>query len=79
MGRREQIPEVARIGVLNMQVCVPDDWTDEQILEFAESRNPAGGHMQWEIRQQGSKFLIGADARVACQDKTNFVHVTLDV
>ncbi len=28
--------EVTRHGALDMQVCAPSDWTDEQVKEFAD-------------------------------------------
>jgi len=32
----KQKPEVTRCGALDMQVCVPNSWTDEQVKEFAD-------------------------------------------
>ena len=34
--------QVMRTGLLDMQVCVPKEWTDEQVLNFAEKENPCG-------------------------------------
>ncbi len=70
---------VTRRGFLDMQVCVPKEWTDEQVTEFAEKENPAGTTGGWEIRKQGSKWLAGADERATCTTHSDRVHITLDV
>ena len=70
--------EVTRTGVLDMQVCVPEDWTDEQVKEFADSRNLAGTSYGWQIRKKGSKYLRGEPERRACSDRNGCVHIMLD-
>lgn len=72
--------EVTQSNFLSMQVCVPEDWTDAQVLLFAETENPCGTSMGWQIRRQGNEALAGADERVSCQaeDRKNFVHIMLD-
>jgi len=72
------LPEVARAGMLDMQVCVPKDWTNEQVLEFAESKNPCGTTHGWVIREQDSALLNGDPERVDCLDKSGHVHIMLD-
>ena len=64
--------EVTRIGGLDMQVCVPEDWSDEQVIEFAERENP------WFIRREESEFLAGAPERTPCEQRDGHVHITLD-
>lgn len=71
-------PEVSRAGCLDMQVCIPADWSDEKATEFAEQSNPCGTSGGWAVRKQGSPYLAGCDERVACRDKPGFVHLTLD-
>ena len=71
-------PDITRRGLLDMQVCVPKDWTDEQVLDFAESHNPCGTAAGWQIRRQGSEALAGANERVVCANDENFVHIMLD-
>ena len=61
-----------------MQVCVPEDWNDDQVLDFAGVENPCGTENGWFIRKQGSKYLSGADERVACEERPNHVHIMLD-
>lgn len=72
-------PEVVIVGVFDMQVCVPADWTDEQVVEFAEAHNPSGTENGWHIRKQNDKLLAGYDERVKCSDDFQKVHIMLDV
>lgn len=69
--------EVLHRGMLDMQVCVPKEWTDDEVNKFAESENPCGSN-GWFIRQQGDKGLKGADERVMCAENANRVHIMLD-
>ena len=70
-------PEITKNGI-DMQVCVPSEWTDEQVAEFANSCNPSGTEAGWAIRKEGSKFLAGCPERVPCQDRNEMVHIMLD-
>lgn len=71
-------PTVTKHHLLDMQVCVPRDWTDEQVLEFAASRCICGTVHGWQIRKQGDEALAGCDERVPCKESPNFVHIMLD-
>lgn len=70
--------EVTQRGTLDMQVCVPADWTDAQVIEFAEQTNPCGTRNGWFIRREGSPLLDGDPERVACKGRPGFVHLMLD-
>lgn len=70
--------QVIRRGALDMQVCVPADWSDEQVKEFANRENLCGTEHGWHIRHQGDTFLKGAPERVQCSDDPNFAHIMLD-
>lgn len=70
--------QVTRRGFLDMQVCVPAGYTDEQALEFAESQNPCGTEGGWMVRKEGSKYLAGAPERRECEEREGYVHITLD-
>lgn len=72
--------QVTRAGALDMQVCVPADWTDEQIKQFADAENECGTQNGWQIRRQGDKALAGANERVNCKGlgRERFVHLMLD-
>lgn len=70
--------EVTRRGGLDMQVCVPSEWTDEEIKAFAEAENPCGTEYGWHIRKEGDPSLAGAPERAICTGRFGYVHVTLD-
>lgn len=71
-------PEVTRHSLLGMQVCVPLDYTDAQVEDFANMNNPTGIESRWTIRRQGDPALSGCDERVQCEQRTGFVHVMLN-
>lgn len=71
-------PKVIQIGALDMQVCVPTDWSDEQVIEFANRENPCGTTGGWFIRKKGSKYLQGAPERRQCEERAGYVHIMLD-
>lgn len=71
-------PEVVRTGFLDMQVCVPKVWSDEQVVEFLESEQPCGTINGWMIRREGSELLAGSPERAQCCDNSEFVHIMLD-
>ena len=71
-------PEVTRAGLLDMQVCVPANFTDDEVTAFAESENPCGTSHGWQIRRQGSKHLSGCDERVPCEQRDGHVHIMLE-
>ncbi len=69
---------VVKRGVFDMQVCVPKEWSDDQIREFAESHNPCGTAASWSIRHQGSEYLNGDEERTQCQEHTDNCHIMLN-
>ena len=71
-------PEVTRIGTLDMQVCVPEGWNDEQVKKFAERENLCGTIHGWGIRKEGDRLLAGDPERQPCQEREGFVHIVLD-
>lgn len=70
--------EITKRGSLDMQVCAPADWSDDQIREFAERENPCGTEHGWQIRRQGDPALAGCNERVPCAQRGDHVHVMLD-
>lgn len=62
-------PCMVRIGLLDMQTCVPHDYTDKQIIEFVESQHPCGTTQGWHI-----DYDLG---RVQCAKDENCVHVVV--
>lgn len=70
---------VTRVGPLDMQVCVPDQWTDEEVIKFADRKNRCGTHAGWQIRREGDEaLLLGMPERNPCDERPGYVHVTLD-
>lgn len=69
---------VTKTGVLDMQVCVPEEWPDARVKRFANAENPCGTRDGWFIRKEGLAILAGAPERVPCADREGFVHVMLD-
>lgn len=69
---------VTRRGLLDMQVCVPAGWPDEQVKAFADSENPCGTNHGWQIRREGDMKLAGAKERVQCAARSSNVHIMLD-
>lgn len=70
--------EVTRRGALDMQVCVPKDWTDEQVKAFADRENLCGTENGWFIRKEGDPALRNAKERVQCDGRSYYVHIMLD-
>jgi len=67
----------------SMRLCVPEDWTDSQIADFAESRNPCGAFNGWYVAQAGDEALRNpstkkmTEPRIACADQQGMVHVVV--
>lgn len=77
-AQTQQEAEVIHYGLLDMQVCVPEKWTDEQVKEFAEKKFPCRITNGWFIRKEGSEYLKGTQERIACAERPGFVHIMLD-
>lgn len=72
-------PNIVRRGIFDMQICVPSEYTDEQVIAAAESLNPSGTRCGWNIRKQGHEALCGSDERVDCTKYSGNVHIMLEV
>ena len=70
--------QVTMRGPLDMQVCVPESWTDGQVVEFANMMRLCGTAGGWVIRRAGNPALAGDPERVRCEDQPRFVHIMLD-
>ena len=75
---KDRLPEITLHRFLCMQVCVPFEWTDEQVLEFANQENLCGTENGWFIRRQGDEALAGDDEQVSCGSRVGCVHIVLD-
>jgi hypothetical protein len=65
-------PQVTRVGIFSMQVCVPKDWGREDIERFANMENLCGTTNGWVLCQHPEV------APIACEGRQGFVHVILD-
>jgi len=70
---------IPRYGVLDMQICVPKEFTDEQVIEAAECHNASGTSNGWKICKEGSAWLDGCPERVQCEKYPENVHIKLVV
>lgn len=77
-GGEVNVPQVTRLGILDMQVCVPAEWTDSEVISFANTENHCGTENGWQIRRQGCPALGGMPERNPCNDRQGFVHIMLD-
>jgi hypothetical protein len=71
-------PLITRRGALDLQVCIPAAWSDDQVREFANREVLCGTTNGWQIRKEGSPRLDGFAERVACARRGEFVHVMLE-
>jgi len=70
-------PSIIKTRPLAMQLCVPEGYTEEQIIEFANRENPCGIQAGWFLAKDGDSCLGGAPARVNCGSLAGFVHVVV--
>jgi hypothetical protein len=70
--------EMSRLGILDMQVCVPWEWSDLEVERFAEYVNPCGTQAGWRLRKQGHSLLNGDNERVQCERYPHRCHIMLD-
>lgn len=70
-------PTVTQMNLLSMQVCVPKDWTDDQVVAFAEREYPCGTTNGWSVRNRVEE-VPEYQARVTCGNDDDFCHVMLD-
>ena len=63
---------------LSVQVCVPKDYTDEQVTSFANRAAASGTEQGWQIRREGDPLLRGDPERVPCHKYGGCVHIVLD-
>ena len=69
-----KVPEIVRWSLLSLQVCVPEDYTDEQVTEFANKNQPTGLDHGWCIQR---KHENGDPERVPCESRRGCIHVVL--
>lgn len=62
---------VTQYGILDIQVCVPREYTDDQAISFAEGEYPSGVTSGWKVRDDDP-------VRVTCSLHPENVHITMD-
>lgn len=70
--------EVTRRGALDCQVCVPSEWSDQEVKAFADCENPCGTEHGWHLRRQGDAALKNDPERNPCASREGHVHIMLD-
>lgn len=73
-------PAVIRVGLCHCQVCVPKDWTDEQINEFVNNETPTGIKSNWAIPDNTWWLAHRSDdseLRTQCSDYPDHIHTVL--
>lgn len=61
---------ILKVGLCDCQVCVPQDWTEEQAEAFANTQHPTGIRSRWKVRDPSN----GDARRVTCGDDNTKVH-----
>lgn len=71
---------ILQMGVLAVAVCVPKDWTEKQIIAFAEREYPCGTSAGWNIRREARAQELRSDQheRQPCDELPDHVHMVLD-
>lgn len=80
MSTKEPDPKVIRESLLGLQVCVPEDWNDEEVKHFANRMVPVGTiNGSWHICKEGEhdNLLGGCPERNPCDKRKGYVHVLL--
>jgi hypothetical protein len=67
--------QIIRRGPLDLQLCVPTEWTDEEVREYANHAELCGTANGWQIVREGDKYLNGDPERVRCENLISHVHI----
>lgn len=71
-------PQVTKVTIFTMQVCVPQSFSDEQVEHFANTDTPAGTMNGWRIRRQAEYTIPNQKERAPCDQRPDCVHLLLD-
>lgn len=74
----DNTPVITRLGILDAQVCVPREWTDEQVIAFFVAEAQDSTISSPAIRREGDRALAGAPERAQCSKRPHCVHIVLD-
>lgn len=67
-------PEMTIKCVFTCQVCVPHEYTDDQVRAFANKEYPSGVTGGWIIHDSGPD-----PTRVQCEERADCYHIMLKV
>jgi len=67
-------PQLIRQSIFNLQVCVPNTYTDEQVVEFAKQKLFPQSFNPTIIEEHSN----GDAARVTCSEDKDNVHIVLE-
>ena len=70
-------PLVLKSALVDMQVCVPESFTDKEVIEFANRENSSGTQDGWSIRSPDDPAQNGDPIRVDCRGRSGYVHIML--
>ncbi len=69
---------VTKMGLASLQVCVPQTFSDEEVVAFVNAQSPTGLEHGWQIRREGDPVLDGDPERNGCDKHNENVHIMLD-
>lgn len=75
---QHDLPEVVRRHIASMQVCVPKDFSNDEVIAFANKANESGTMDGWRIRKDGDLWLNGDPERQQCEKRPGCCHIMLD-
>jgi hypothetical protein len=65
-------PEFTKLNFLSVQVCVPAEFTDDQVEGFANDGHPTGITSRWTVYKDGPDL-----ERATCLEREDCVHIVL--
>jgi len=65
---------IIRSGILSIQLCVPKEWTDAQVIALAEKEDPCGTFAGWQVRKSSKKC---GPERVQCKESGEMIHIVV--
>lgn len=72
-------PELIGSRLVSVQVCVPDNWSNDQVIDFVQRMPVSWEKEAWEVRKDGDVLLCGHPAKTPCKKKPGYIHMFLDL
>ncbi len=70
-------PQIMRMGIFGVNVCVPEAMSDAEIVAFVEKQYPCGTMNGWFVCEEGHDCLNHTPAVLPCDSRPGFVHKVL--